>query len=107
MFDIWTTVLYQIPQEVREKYNLPQTDEFDVKEMTLNLNITTYQNKLRFNVIEQKSNMTIGHKVINLDLKKYQSLKTNQELYQKVLQEFETWLKKVLEKRFAYYDFLF
>lgn len=48
--DVYITLLYQIPrlQQIPGKgkeYN-------DVHEMTLDLNITTYQNKLRVNVIE-------------------------------------------------------
>ena len=50
MYDVYVTLLYQIPYWDRipgkgKAYN-------DVHEMTLNLNITTYQNKIRVNVIE-------------------------------------------------------
>ena len=58
--DVYTTVLYQIPylQQIPgrgKEYN-------DVHEMTLNLNITTYQNKVRINIIEMDPNeRTIGY----------------------------------------------
>ena len=48
--DVYVTLLYQLPRPKQipgkgKEYN-------DVHEMTLNLNITTYQNKLRVNIIE-------------------------------------------------------
>lgn len=71
MCDVYVTLLYQLPYLDRipgkgREYN-------DVHEMTLNLNITTYQNKLRVNVIEMTDEeRTLGHdtyspeKLINL-----------------------------------------
>lgn len=48
--DILTTILYEVP------------GSNDVQEMTLDLNITTYQNKLRVNIIELSPNeRTIGY----------------------------------------------
>ena len=58
--DVFLTVLYQIPYLQRipgkgKEYN-------DVHEMTLDINFTTYQNKLRVNIIEvSETEKTIGH----------------------------------------------
>lgn len=95
--DVYTTVLYQIPYLQRipgkgKEYN-------DVHEMTLNLNITTYQNKVRINIIEMDPNeRTIGY-----DLYKPEVLDDLREaerlIYQKVC--------KRLSKTYQEYDFLF
>lgn len=95
--DVYTTVLYQLPYLQRipgkgKEYN-------DVHEMTLNLNITTYQNKVRINIIEMDPNeRTIGY-----DLYKPEVLDDLREaerlIYQKVC--------KRLSKTYQEYDFLF
>lgn len=62
MCDVWVTLLYQLPylQQVPgrgKEYN-------DVHEMVLDINITTYQNKIRVNVLEvTPENKTLGHDV--------------------------------------------
>lgn len=59
-YDVYFTLLYQVPYLQRipgkgKEYN-------DVHEMTVDINITTYQNKLRVNVIELAPNeRTIGY----------------------------------------------
>lgn len=45
MCDVYTTLLYQLKPEFGGKVN-------DVEEMTIDINITTYQNKIRVNTIE-------------------------------------------------------
>lgn len=45
MYDVYCTLLYQLKPEYVGKVN-------DVQEMTININITTYQNKIRINTIE-------------------------------------------------------
>lgn len=63
MCDVWFTLLYQIPRPFQipgkgKEYN-------DVHEMTINLNLTTYQNKIRFNILETDPNeRTLGCYVI-------------------------------------------
>lgn len=95
--DIYSTVLYQIPYLKRipgkgKEYN-------DVHEMTINLNITTYQNKVRINIIEMDPNeRTIGY-----DLYKPEVLEdldfACKLIYQKVC--------KRISKAYEDYDFLF
>lgn len=107
-FEINTIVLYQIPLDIKKKYNLPDDETTDVQEMNLNLNITTYQNKLRFNIIEETPDaLTLGCKVINLGLQKYQKAKTNQQLFELVMNDLQKYIYQKLEKRYEGYDFLY
>lgn len=98
-YDVWITVLYQIPPRLVEKYKLTDPKYLDVNEITVNLNITTYQNKLRVNVIEvTPEEKTLGCDVIPPD--KLQDLKQAYDLiYSKVI--------KRITKEFADFDFLF
>lgn len=97
MFDIYFTLLYQLPrlQQIPGKgkeYN-------DVHEMTININITTYQNKVRVNVIE----MTPEERTLGFDLyppETLQDLKNAQHII----------LNKVIRrvsKAYKDYNFLF
>lgn len=107
-FEINTIVLYQIPLDIKKKYNLPDDEITDVQEMNLNLNITTYQNKLRFNIIEETPDaLTLGCKVINLGLQKYQKAKTNQQLFELVMNDLQKYIYQSLEKRYSDYEFLY
>ena len=107
-FEINTIVLYQIPLDIKKKYNLPDDETTDVQEMNLNLNITTYQNKLRFNIIEETPDaLTLGCKVINLGLQKYQKAKTNQQLFELVMNDLQKYIYQSLEKRYSDYEFLY
>ena len=95
--DVFVILLYQIPYLHQipgkgKEYN-------DVKEMNLDLNITTYQNKLRVNIIEMDENeRTLGHNVY--DLEKLVNLNEAKELI------FNNVVKKV-SKAYEEYDFLF
>lgn len=95
--DVYTILLYQIPYLQRipgkgKEYN-------DVHEMYINLNITTYQNKLRVNVIE----ITPEERTLGCDVYKPELLEDLEEakrlIYQKVC--------KRLSKAYEEYDFLF
>ena len=95
--DVYTTVLYQIPylQQIPgrgKEYN-------DVHEMTLNLNITTYQNKVRINIIEMDPNeRTIGY-----DLYKPEALEDLDFACKLIFQK----VCKRISKAYQEYDFLF
>lgn len=59
-FDVYITLLYQLLPEFRSPRNSKEAN--DVQEMTLNLSITTYQNKIRLNIIEVDPNeRTLGY----------------------------------------------
>lgn len=97
MYDVYITLLYQLKEEDRDpdkgnEYN-------DVHEMTLDLNVTTYQNKLRINVIEDdKNERTIGHFVVSEE--KLQDLESAKDLiYNKVI--------KQVSKAYEGFDFIF
>lgn len=63
MYDIYCTLLYELKEECGGTPN-------DVQEMTININITTYQNKLRINTIE----MTPMERTLGFDLMKPEEL---------------------------------
>lgn len=63
MYDVYCTLLYQLKPEFGGEVN-------DVKEMTIDINITTYQNKLRINTIE----MTPKERTLGFDLVKPEDL---------------------------------
>lgn len=63
MYDVYVTLLYQLKPECGGKVN-------DVQEMTININITTYQNKIRVNTIE----MTPDERTLGFDLMKLEDM---------------------------------
>lgn len=72
MYDVYVTLLYQLKPECGGEVN-------DVQEMTININITTYQNKIRINTIE----MTPMERTLGFDLMKPEEmidLKTAMEI---------------------------
>lgn len=97
--DVYITVLYQIPPEFLNKYNINETKYEEVFEMTINLNITTYQNKLRVNVIE----MTEGEKTLGCDVYKPEVLENLQESANLIFNK----VCKRISKEFKDYEFLF
>lgn len=63
MYDVYCTLLYELKEDYGGTKN-------DVQEMTININITTYQNKLRINTIE----MTPQERTLGFDLMKPEEL---------------------------------
>ena len=92
-YDVYITVFYQLPTANRSPY-----DE-DIHEMNININITTYQNKLRVNTIEMSS----AERTLGFDLFKPETLKNLKEacemIYDKVC--------KRIVKAYEDYDFIF
>lgn len=63
------TVLYQIPPEVSERYNLSQDEREKVNVMDLLLSITTYSNKIRVELVElSPKEKTVAFKTFPADL---------------------------------------
>lgn len=97
MCDVYVTLFYQIPYLQRipgkgREYN-------SVHEMTLDINITTYQNKVRVNVIEMTpEERTLGYDCYSLE--RLQNLEEAKELI------FNRIVKKV-SKAYQDYDFVF
>ena len=96
-FDVYCTLLYQLPYLQRipgkgKEYN-------DVHEMTLNINITTYQNKVRINIIE----MTPEERTIGFDLFYPEELEDLQMAYKQIMAR----LHKRIAKAYKEYEFLY
>jgi hypothetical protein len=99
MCDVYTTVLYEIPPEVVKICNLENSPYAEVNELNININITTYQNKIRVNLIEMSpEERTISHDVFPPE--KLQDMRKAYELI---------WgrLMDRLEDEFAFFDFVF
>lgn len=96
-YDVWFYLYYQIPylQQIPEKGN----EYNSMHEMVINLNITTYQNKIRVNTIEcNPEEMTLGY-----DLYKPEQLVDIDSMRNIILQK----VIKHVEKRYQDYDFVF
>ena len=94
MFDIWMTLLYAIPSE-----ELQKGQEQDVHEMTINLNITTYQNKIRVNSIEVSPN----ERTLGCDVYKAERLQDFEEAKEMILNK----ICKHIHKWYSEYEILF
>jgi len=105
MYDIWTIVLYQIPYEVRNLYDISEDKYKEVYEMLLNINITTYGTKLRINILEETpDNLTLGCKTFDIEKVK---LKHGNEYLKFMLKSLETYVRNRISKQYENYDFLF
>lgn len=97
--DVYVTVLYQIPPEFLQKYGIKDEKYEQVYEMIINLNITTYQNKLRVNVIE----MTDKEKTLGCDVYKPEILENLQQSAELIFNK----VCKRISRAFKDYEFLF
>lgn len=97
--DVYVTILYAIPREIIELYKIYDPKYSEVNEMTINISLTTYQNKIRVNTIEK----TPEEKTLGFDLfppEKLEDLNKALELvYAKVCRR--------IEKEFEDFEFLF
>ena len=107
MFDVWTIVLYQIPQEIAKKYNLSIEESQQVNEMLLDINLTGYNTKIRVNIIEESPDeMTIGSQTF--DLEKYKTRYTNQQAcFTAIKDSIEAYIIRRLKHRYEDYEFLY
>lgn len=105
VFDIWTLILYQIPFEIIDKYDLVEEKYKDVNEMIININITTYGSKIRVNLIEETpENYTVGHRTF--DTKDFNP-SNPKSYFDKITNSVMQFLINSLESRYQDYDFLF
>lgn len=94
MYDIWITVLYQAKPET-----IDDRDDIEVHEMTVDINVTTYQDKLRVNIINQdKYEKTIGTKTFS-----FEKLNDLEDLKLEILK----FVQKKLEKEYKDFEFYF
>lgn len=85
--DIYTTVLYEVP------------GSNDVQEMTLDINLTTYQNKVRVNIIE----MTDMERTVGFDVYRPEDLDNTQLSVGRIINR----IRKRIIAAFNQYNFLF
>lgn len=97
--DVYVTVLYQIPTEILKKYSITEDKYGELNEMTLNLSITTYQNKVRINIIE----VTPEEKTIGFDVYLPEDLEDLEGSAKKIFSR----VCKRISKEFQDYEFLF
>lgn len=96
-FDIYLTLLYQLPRLQRipgkgKEYN-------DVHKMTINISITTYQNKLRVNIIE----VTPEARTLGSHVFKPEELANLAEVKEVILER----VRYQIKKAYIDYDILF
>lgn len=105
MFNVWMIILYEIPKEVIQKYNLNEEKYNKLNEMKININVTYYDSKIRVNLIEESPDeYTIGHQTFNVDkLKKKYPTTYLQEILNSIL----NYLITRLEIKYENYDFIF
>lgn len=61
--EVRSTILYQIPTDISDKYNLIKEERDKINVMDITIDFTNYSNKLRVNVIEiTPEEKTLGHK---------------------------------------------
>ena len=94
-YTIYVTVLFSVPADIAKAYHL----DAGINEMTLELNITTYQNKIRVNITEiTPEEVTIGFDVFPPE--QLQDLQTALNLvYERI--------KKRITRRYEDWDFIF
>lgn len=100
--DIDIVVLYEIPRGILQKYaeEMKNVDD-SVKEMNININLTTYNNKIRMNlIILDELERTIGQKVYPMDKLLELSMKSRKDLIMKDI-------FNLLSREFEDYEFIF
>ena len=97
--DVYVDVYYQIPADILKLYKIQDPRYSELKQIEINLNITTYQNKIRVNTIE----VTPEEKTLGFDLFSPEKLQNLNEALQLIKQKVE----KRIEKEFGDYDYIF
>lgn len=96
-YDVYMTVYYQVPEYLQvpwmdEQYN-------DLQEMNILLNLTTYQNKIRINILVNDENeKTLGYYLLPPE-----TLHDIEKAKEKILNI----VRKRLNKEFEDYEFIF
>lgn len=97
--EVKSTILYQIPKEVSDKYNLSKEEREQVNVMDVTVSITTYSNKVRVEVIE----VSPEEKTID-----FKTFKSNWfENVQTGLKYVYSFVTSSIEKEFEGYEVLF
>lgn len=95
-YEVRILVLYEIPKLQRR---VGYKEDQDLNEMIINLNLTTYKNKIRVNLIEE----TPEEQTLGYDLYEPDKLMNPSIARDRILEKVYTRLKK----RFSEYEFVF
>ena len=93
-YDVYFLLLYELKKELRE----PGKD-YPVEEMKININVTTYQNKVRINIIE----LTPKERTIGFDLYAPEKVQDLQKAYPVIMEK----IYKRVYKAYEDYYFLY
>lgn len=93
-YDVYFLLLYELKKELRE----PGKD-YPVQEMRININVTTYQNKVRINIIE----ITPKERTIAFDLYTPEKVQDLQKVYPVIMEK----IYKRIYKTYEDYYFLY
>lgn len=96
--DVYTVVLYSIPTKIVKEYNIDDA-YLDVNELHIDISITTYQNKIRVNLIE----VSPYERTIGFDVFKPEDLQEMQEAYNLIYNK----IVKRITKEFEGFEFIF
>lgn len=99
MYEIYFLVLYEIPKEFLRKYNITDEKYNKLFEMNININVTTYQNKIRVNTIS----MDPEEETLGFDLFPPEKLVDLNKAYELIMSK----VHRRIEKRFSDFDFVF
>lgn len=93
-YDVYFLLLYELKKELRE----PGKD-YPVQEMRININVTTYQNKVRINIIE----LAPKERTIGFDLYTPEKVQDLQKAYPVIMEK----IYKRIYKAYEDYYFLY
>lgn len=93
-YDVYFLLLYELKKELREPGK-----EYPVQEMKININVTTYQNKVRINIIE----LTPKERTIGFDLYTPEKVQDLQKAYLVIMEK----IYKRIYKAYEDYYFLY
>ena len=99
MFDVYTVVIYSIPSEIVKIYKLEKPEYLKTNEMSLDINITSYANKIRINITE----MDPEEKTIGFDTYPAELFSNMNDAYEVIYNK----IVKRITKEFADFDFVF
>lgn len=93
-YDVYFLLLYELKKELRESGK-----EYPVQEMKININVTTYQNKVRINIIE----LTPQERTIGFDLYTPEKVQDLQKAYTVIMEK----IYKRIYRAYGDYYFLY
>lgn len=99
MYEIYFLVLYEIPKEFLRKYGITEEKYNQLFEMNVNINVTTYQNKIRVDTIS----MDPEEETLGFDLFPPEKLVDLNKAYELIMSK----VHRRIEKRFSDFDFVF